>query len=183
MKPRQEPLTPKIAPTSVATKLFVRAYAEPRQQWRYRQRQATTEEARIASARTARKLFDGTLFVFDTETVEHRLTFGAFEEWRRRKLVARAVFYADSLPEDDPQTFERLRGICEVLNVRLVSLELIFQQYIWPLRDRGGTIVCFNAPYDLSRIADGWHSATKTDRRGTRVLQRRCPDARLFRLQ
>jgi hypothetical protein len=168
MKPRQQSLTPTIAPTSIATKLFVRAYAEPRQQWRYRQRQAIKEEGRIASARTTRNPFDGTLFVFDTETVKHRLTFGAFEEWRRRKLVARAVFYADGLPEDDPEKFALLRGACEVLNVRLVSLEAIFQQYIWPFRHRGGMIVCFNAPYDLSRIADGWHSATKTDRKGTR---------------
>lgn len=168
MNPRKEPFKPKIAPTSVATKAFVRAYAEPRQQWRYRQRQLSKEEDRPKHPRPPRKVFDGTLFVFDTETVEHRLTFGAFEEWRHRKLIARAVFYLDSLPVTDPEAFERLQAICETLDVRLVSLESIFQQYIWPLRDRGGTVVCFNAPYDLSRIADGWHSATKTDRRGTR---------------
>lgn len=121
--PKDAPL-PTIAPGSVATKLFVRAYAEPRQQRRYRER----EEAKHASSvpkptAPARAMFDGTLFVFDTETVEHRLTFGAFEEWRRRKLVARAVFYADALPTEDAVTFERLRGICEALDVRLVSLE------------------------------------------------------------
>jgi hypothetical protein len=64
--------------------------------------------------------------------------------------------------------FKELRTICDALGVRLVSLESIFQQYIWPLRNRGGTVCCFNAPYDLSRIADGWHSATKTDRPGSR---------------
>jgi hypothetical protein len=166
--PKDAPL-PTIAPGSVATKLFVRAYAEPRQQRRYRER----EEAKQASpvrkpTRPARAMFDGTLFVFDTETVEHRLTFGAFEEWRRRKLVTRAVFYADALPTEDPVKFERLRRICEALDVRLVSLEFVFQQYIWQIRDHGGAVACFNAPYDLSRIADGWHSATKTDRPGSR---------------
>jgi hypothetical protein len=162
---RQEPLVPTIAPTSVATKLFVRAYAEPRQQRRYRMRQ---EQKAAVRSQPRRSMFDRPIFVFDTETVEHRLTFGAFEEWRGRKLVARAVFYADTLPTEDPETFARLREICEMLGVRLVSLESIFQQYIWPWRNRGGTICCFNAPYDLSRICDGWHSATKTDRAGSR---------------
>jgi hypothetical protein len=168
MKPTQRPLMPTIAPSSVATKAFVRAYAEPRQQRRYHERMLAKESKNVRRALSARAVFDGTLFIFDTETIRHGLSFGAFEEWRRRKLVSRAVFYADSLPVEQPQKFKQLRRICEKLGVRLVSLESVFQQYIWPLRNRGGTVVCFNAPYDLSRIAEGWHSATKTDRRGAR---------------
>jgi hypothetical protein len=162
-----DPIRPIIAPASAAKKLFVRAYAEPRQQWRHRQRTAIKEAKRTRPALSASAVFNGTIFVFDTETIRHELSFGAFEEWRRRKLVSRAVFYADALPVEQPRAFERLRRICQNLDVRLVSLESVFQQHIWPLRDRGGTLICFNAPYDLSRIADGWHSATKTDRKGT----------------
>ena len=166
MTARKEPAAPTIAPTSVATKLFVRAYAEPRQQRRYRARQARKAEQR--EKQPAHSMFDGTIFVFDTETFEHRLTFGAFEEWRGRKLVSRAVFHADSLPTNDPAQYEQLRQICDAIGVRLVSLESLFQLRLWKLRGRGGTVCCFNAPYDLSRICDGWHSATKTDRAGSR---------------
>jgi len=157
-----------IAPESVATKLFVRAYAEPRQRRRGRAPASAEPKGAWPRKHTMRTMLYGSIFVFDTETVEHRLTFGAFEEWRRRKLITRAVFYADAMPIEDPAAFALLRGICEKLDMRLVSLESIFQQYIWPLRDRGGTVCCFNAPYDLSRICDGWHSATKTDRLGSR---------------
>ena len=155
-----------VARESVATQLFVRAYAEPRK--KRRRPPAAGEPKGASKKRTTRDMLDGHIFVFDTETVEHRLTFAAFEEWRRRKLVARAVFYADTMPTDDPPAFEHLRRICEKLGVRLVSLESIFQQYIWPLRNRGGTICCFNAPYDLSRLCDAWHPATKTARPGSR---------------
>ncbi len=165
MTVRKRPAAPTIAPISVATKLFVRAYAEPRQQRRYRDRRARKEQA---PKRPPHALFDGTIIVLDTETVEHGLKFGVFEEWRRRKFVTRAVFYADALPIDDPTKFKLLRDICDTLGVRLVSLESLFQLRLWKLRDRGGTICCFNAPYDLSRICDGWHSATKTDRAGSR---------------
>ena len=41
---------------------------------------------------------------------------------------------------------------------------------MWRLRKNGGTFVCFNASYDLSRIASGWHAATKSSRRGSSFL-------------
>ncbi len=159
---------PDIAEDSVARNIFVRAYAEPRQQRRHRARQTLKEAKRRTRSTSQKKGFDGTFYVLDTETVAHRLTFGAFEEWRKRKLVSRGVFYRDSLPVEDPPGFERLRGICRALEVRLVSLETVYQQYIWPMRKRGGTLSCFNAPYDVSRLATTWHPATKTDRPGTR---------------
>ena len=96
------------------------------------------QSARLRAGLHDARMLDGTLFVFDTETVEHRLTFGAFEEWRRRKLVARAVFYADAMPEDDPEKFELLRRICEELDVRPRLARSIFQQYIWPFAIAAG---------------------------------------------
>jgi hypothetical protein len=123
MTARKEPTAPTIAPTSVATKLFVRAYAEPRQQRRYHARQALKVEQREErSARSARAMFDGTIFVYDTETFEHSLTFGGFEEWRGRKLVARAVFHADTLPTDLVQAESPRERARATISAKLIGL-------------------------------------------------------------
>jgi len=51
--------------------------------------------------------------------------------------------------------------------VPLYSLGYVFSSYLWRMRRVGGTIAGFNVSYDLSRIASGWSSATKTGRRGS----------------
>jgi hypothetical protein len=158
-----DPLEPEISTSSNCSEIFVRAYAEPRlprrggrEPWQPRTR--------------PKSWFEGEFFVIDTETVDHRLTFGAYERYKRRKLVERAVFCRDDLPTTDPASFERLRAICRKLEIRLYLLSMVFSSHIWRMRKSGGTLVFFNASYDLSRLSSGWRPATATARRGTRFV-------------
>lgn len=163
-----DPVEPKIVPDSVCTDIFVRAYAEPKP--RRPRRTRGSGEARQNTSRPP-SWFDGRFFVFDTETVErHELTFGAFEYYDRRRLVKRAVFHRDDLPMNDPPAYAELRRICRKRNVPLYSLAYVFSSYIWQLRKKGGTFTCFNASYDLSRLASTWHAATKSGRRGAKFI-------------
>ena len=108
------------------------------------------------------------VLVFDCETIDHRLTFGAVEVYEHRQLKSRAVFYRDDLPESDPEGYERLKEICRAVDVRLVNREWFFQNAIWPARKYGWMVAGFNIAYDLSRIADSVEPATKTARLGAR---------------
>ena len=91
-----DPIKPQIDPNSACKNIYVRAYAEPARSTE-RSNAARPAEPRPAS------WFEGRFFVFDTETVAHNLTFGAFDYFDRRKRVKHAVFYADALPHDDPK--------------------------------------------------------------------------------
>ena len=146
-------IVPEIAPSSICHEIFVRAYAEPKLR---RHRYATV----WASQTRPESWFDGEFMVIDTETVHHKLTFGVFYRYRRRKLIERGVFYEDSLPKTNPVGFARLRTICRKLSVPLCSLASLFSSHIWRMRKRGGTLVFFNAGYDLSRLASSWRPAS-----------------------
>lgn len=154
-----DPIEPQIESRSICREAFARAYAEPVGQRKGKASQTDCKEL---------PSLDGTVLVFDTETVEHKLTFGALEIYKRRKLKTRAVFYRDDLPTTDPPAFERLKAVCIELDVKLASREWLFQNGVWPARKYGWTIAGFNIPYDLSRIADGYEAATKTGRMGAR---------------
>ncbi len=153
-----DPVIPEISRHSVCRNVFARAYAEPVGRTRHGGR----EEPRALPS------LDSFVLVFDTETVEHRLTFGAVELYEKRRLKTRAVFYRDDLRSADPAEYERLKEICRTLDVKLVSREWLFQYGIWPARDDGWTVTGFNLPYDFSRIADSFEPATKTGRLGSR---------------
>lgn len=153
-----DPIEPAIEPSSVFRHVFARAYADPEGQRHRRPREAVQPLPSL----------DGTVLVFDTETVEHALTFGVLEIYERRQLKTRAVFYRDDLPVADPASFERLKTICVELDVKLISREWLFQNGIWLARKHGWTIAGFNLAYDLSRITDGYEAATKTGRLGAR---------------
>lgn len=160
---RYDPTEPEIAPSSICHEIFVRAYAEPRLAHR------SSREPWQSRARP-KSWFGGEFIVIDTETVDHKLTFGAYERYRRHKLIERAVFHADSLPRTDPDGFRRLQGICRTLDVRLYSLASVFSSHIWRMRKSGGTFCFFNASYDLSRLASSWRPATAGARRGARFV-------------
>lgn len=162
-----EPIEPKIASASLCRDIFVRAYAEEKPQHRGR---ASRSRARRQAEPRAASWFDSRFFVFDTETVNHELTFGAFEYYDHHKLVERAVFYRDDLQTAEPVKFAELCGICRELNVPLYSLANVFSSHVWRIRKKGGTLTCFNASYDLSRIASTWKAATKSSRRGSTFL-------------
>jgi hypothetical protein len=154
----RDPVEPTIDERLVLRHVFARAYAEPQGQKRRTSRRPGGELPSL----------DGMVLVFDCETVDHRLKFGALEIYQRRRLKTRAVFYRDDLPEADPEGHEQLKEICRAADVRLVNREWFFQNAIWPARKYGWTIAGFNIAYDLSRIADSVEPATKTARLGAR---------------
>jgi hypothetical protein len=159
-----DPIEPDIAPSSICSEIFVRAYAEPQlargqnapESWKPRTRPDSW--------------FEGEFIVIDTETVNHALTFGAYERYHNRKLIESAVFCRDDLPTTDSEGFARLRAFCRQRGLRLYLLANVFSAHIWRLRRKGGTFCFFNASYDLSRLASSWRSATANRRRGARFV-------------
>jgi hypothetical protein len=156
-----DPVIPDIADSSICHEIFVRGYAEPVRA-RTKPRGDRPRQARPES------WFDGEFLAIDTETVDHRLTFGAYERYRRQKCIERGVFCRDDLPTSDPPAFKELQAICKRLGVRLYLLANVFSSHIWRLRRTGGTFTFFNASYDLSRLASSWRPATLTARRGAK---------------
>lgn len=161
---RYEPVVADIAPSSICEEIFVRAYAEPNLRRRKRSSKPWEDRPRPET------WFDGEFFVIDTETVEHRLTFGAYERYKRGRCIERAVFCADGLPSTQPDRFAELQAICIRLGVRLYLLANVFISHIWRVRRSGGTFVFFNASYDLSRLAASWRPAAATGKRGARFV-------------
>lgn len=159
---RFDPVVPSIGLSSICDEIFVRAYAETK--LLRRSGKGDPRQSRFPQE----SWFDGEFLVIDTETVDHRLTFGAYERYHRRKLIERAVFCSDDLPTGDPARFETLQAICTKRGERLYLLANVFSSHIWRLRKTGGTFVFFNASYDLSRLATSWRPAAATGKRGTR---------------
>jgi hypothetical protein len=159
-----QPIEPEIDGASVCTDIFARAYTEP-VGWKRRRR--------AAQPRPLLSL-DGTVLVLDTETVKHQVTFGVAEIYKGQRCKERVVFHRDDLQRTDSAGYERLKEICDVLDVepgphiKLVNLEWLFQNGIWPARKHGWIIAGHNIVYDFSRIADSWEKATKSARDGTR---------------
>lgn len=142
---------------------------------------------------TGQAWFPNHILFVDTETTtDHtqRLLFGA---WRYCRLVvnpdgalevvcvAEGLFYDDELPERDPEGFAALRVHAEReradvdprepdarprLQLESLSswLNGVFWRVAYKLR---AAVVCFNAPFDLSRLA--WHvGEARRSRRRTR---------------
>jgi hypothetical protein len=151
-----DPIEPAIDERLVLRSIFARAYVEPKE---LKRRKSEGPYRELPS-------LDGMVLSFDCETVEHGMTFGALEIYKRRRLKTRAVFYRDDLPATNPKGYDRLKAICRELDVRLVKREWLFQHAIWPARKYGWTIAGFNVAYDLSRVADCFEPATITARLG-----------------
>ncbi len=159
-----QPIEPEIDDVSICTDTFTRVYAEP-VGWKRRSRAAKTRPL---------PSLEGTVLVLDTETVLHQLTAGVAEIYERQQCKERVVFHRNDLQRTDPAGYERLKEICDVLDVgpgpriKLVNLEWLFQNGIWPARKHGWIIAGHNIVYDFSRIADSWGKATKSARDGAR---------------
>src|SRR5215218_8065212 len=121
------------------------------------------------------------LLVFDTETTideTQALLFGAFRYCRidgtTVTTVAEGLIYADDLPESNPAGYATLRGYAAShkadvdltylavepnWELQLVSRTEFVDRWLWHVgyphnnRRDPATIVAFNAPFDLSRIA------------------------------
>jgi hypothetical protein len=161
---RYDPVVTDIAPSSICEEIFVRAYAEPKlgknkrpsDPWQARERPESW--------------FDSEFLVVDTETVDHRLTFGAYERYKRGSCIERAAFCADDLPKLQPTDFAKLQAICKRLGVRLYLLANVFSSHIWRMRRSGSTFVFYNASYDLSRLATSWRPAAASGKRNARFV-------------
>lgn len=164
-----DPVVPDISPSDVCTEIAVRAYAYPKKNARAGSRSDDDVKDRSAvDPKWVAPTLDGRVAVFDCESVKHAFTFGVLEFYSDRKLRRRTVFCRDDLPTTDPAGYQRLCEICESLGVKLCFLTKIFSDFIWPMRNHGGTFVGANIPYDFSRIADSFGPATKSHWSGSK---------------
>jgi hypothetical protein len=112
------------------------------------------------------------VLVFDTETTTdrtQRLLYGVWRLYRDRAAsgstcVEEGIFYADDLPERDPVGFALLRAYARAKpasvadgwskRIRLVSRSEFVNRVLWKHGyERQATIVGFNLPFDLARLA------------------------------
>jgi hypothetical protein len=120
--------------------------------------------------RDNQKRCNGAVLVFDTETTidpAQALTFGCWRYYRPHPLfglqcVEEGLFYADDLPETDPAGFAILRNVAAgVMSaagpdspLRLLSRSEWINRIFYPAAWEGrATVVGFNLPFDISRIA------------------------------
>jgi hypothetical protein len=86
------------------------------------------------------------------------------------ECIEEIIFYADDVPERNPKGLNTLQQFvsnnsAETVNrcqtLKLVSRSEFIEQYFWPTVLATGMIVCFNAPFDLSRLAVDCREARK----------------------
>jgi hypothetical protein len=98
--------------------------------------------------------FGDRVLVLDTETTTDRfqnLLFGSYAVYQRGKLVTEGLFHGDAPSPaqlESLQLYARERGL--PLLVRADFVGRIFYPEIWKL---GTTLLCFNLPFDLTRLA------------------------------
>jgi hypothetical protein len=122
---------------------------------------------RPQSARSAGR---GAVLVFDTETTVDQaqaLTFGCWRYYRPHPVlglvcVEEGLFYADELPDTDPDGFAVLQRVAAravsaagiEMPVRLLSRAEWVTQVFYPAAwQNRAAVVGFNLPFDLSRVA------------------------------
>jgi hypothetical protein len=94
------------------------------------------------------------VLVFDTETTtdpSQRLRFGCYQFWKGNTLIEGGLFFHPSLPETEHAllaTFAHSRGLKCMTKAAFV--DNVFYGLAYDLR---ATIVGFNLPFDLSRLA------------------------------
>lgn len=104
--------------------------------------------------------------VFDTETIDdesQRLRFGAFQLRVAGELVKKGLFYdRDAVTQDE---VEMLQREARRHHAELMPVGDFVQDYVldkaWSV---GGSVVGFNLPFDLSRVAIGHESALSVRR-------------------
>lgn len=119
------------------------------------------------------------MLIFDTETTigpEQHLRFGTYQVRHREqedRLVARGVFYDETLPETERQTLrdwvarENRQHISDTVPFEVLSREAFVVDVFYRYGHAGrGSIVGFNLPFDLSRIAIRHDKSTAKGMRG-----------------
>ena len=119
------------------------------------------------------------VLAIDCETtirVSQNLIFGCarfceLQPKRGYRCIQELLFHADDVPVTDPTGFEILReyGLRNKPDVsagddelKVVNRSEFIEEYFWrTLLDLQGMVVCFNAPFDLSRLAVDCREARK----------------------
>lgn len=105
------------------------------------------------------------ILVLDCETrtdVGQGLTFGSYRLYTTRgKLEQEGLIHADGLPDADLEVLQRYVDIHDAddgRRLRLRSRLEFVENVFWPIAYRARALVVgFNLPFDLSRLATGWH--------------------------
>lgn len=124
---------------------------------------------RQPSPRRQATVASGAVLVFDTETTtdeKQALLFGCWRYFRPTSnggllLVDEGLFYADELPEEDPEGLDLLRRHAATApttatsgRLRLLSRDEFVTQVFYPAAyDARATVVGFNLPFDIARLA------------------------------
>lgn len=121
------------------------------------------------------------VLIIDCETttdVSQTLTFGVarfceLRPKRKYQCTQEIIFYADDLPERNPAGVQILLEYArdhepETIDgddeMKVVSRSEFIEEYFWwTLLHTEGMVVCFNAPFDLSRLAIDCREARKKD--------------------
>jgi len=111
------------------------------------------------------------VLLIDTETTidpTQRLLFGSYQfaSWQNGELVTReeGLFFDDDLPERDPGGYAVLSDYAAQVGLKLTSRRVFLDTTFWRAAHQlGATVVGFNLPFDLSRLATSWSEARGTD--------------------
>lgn len=134
--------------------LFLRTWVDPPPATRRKRRR-----------RARRQLPIERILVIDTETTVNetqRLLFGSARYCRLHRqdglvtvvLCDEWLFYEDDLPTKDPQGHKVLREYAADRGIQLLSQREFLDRVFWRAAYKGGiTVVGFNLPFDLSRLA------------------------------
>ena len=140
------------APAAERRTIFLRAYAEPQKK----------KSSRKADAHPS-----DWVLVFDTETTDdetQRLRFGTFQLRKASLLKRKGIFFdPEAVSQSEVETLQResVRHACDLLTLREFVDTMIFDG-VYAV---GGTIVGFNLPFDISRLAIKHGTAPRIRRR------------------
>jgi hypothetical protein len=85
----------------------------------------------------------------------------------RLVTLSEGLAHGDDLPGRDPEGLSELRRYAADQHLSLTSCALFNERIFYPMAcDARALIVCYNSPFDISRLARDWGSARKTMRGG-----------------
>jgi hypothetical protein len=122
--------------------------------------------------RQARRSPSASRFVlfFDTETTNdavQRLRFGCYQLWDGVRCQERGIFYDPGNVK--PTELAELERVALSRHHRLITAAEFVDRVFYPSANAGATIVGFNLPFDISRLAIGHESARAVRRKNGTV--------------
>jgi hypothetical protein len=120
---------------------------------------------------------------FDTETNDdtaQRLRFGCYQLWEGDNRRKRGIFYDPGNVK--PTEFDELRRVAALRGHRLVTAADFVDRIFYTSAKAGATIVGFNLPFDISRLAIGHETARAVVRRKSKIVDRSMQGGFTFKL-